>query len=310
MRAFALTGFGETPTIVDLPLPEPVEGEVRVRVHAASVNGFDLSVAKGRLEGMMEHRFPVVLGKDFAGTVDALGTGVTGYQVGDRVFGVVTKPYIGDGSLGEYVTVPVAVGIAKLPDNVDFAEGAGLGLAGTAAAEAFDAGKIGEGTTVLVAGATGGVGQQALQLAVRAGARVIATASSNEEKELVTNLGATATVDYKADVTEQVLAGNPDGVDAVLNFAGDPAALVPAVKQGGRLVSTLIMSPADVPAEGIEVVSIYANPSPGALERLARNQADKHTAVTVQRTYSLEQTATAFEDFAAGTLGKLVVTVA
>jgi NADPH:quinone reductase len=310
MRAFALTGFGETPTIVDLPLPEPVEGEVRVRVHAASVNGFDLSVAKGRLEGMMEHRFPVVLGKDFAGTVDALGTGVTGYQVGDRVFGVVTKPYIGDGSLGEYVTVPVAVGIAKLPDNVDFTEGAGLGLAGTAAAEAFDAGKIGEGTTVLVAGATGGVGQQALQLAVRAGARVIATASTDEEKELVTGLGAAATVDYKADVTEQVLASHPQGVDVALNFAGAPAALVPAVKQGGRLVSTLIMSPADVPAEGIEVISIYANPARETLERLAKNQADKHTTVTVQRTYTLDQTATALEDFAAGTLGKLVITVA
>ena len=75
MRAFALTGFGEASTIVDVPLPEPAEGEVRVRVHAASVNGFDLSVAKGRLEGMMEHRFPVVLGKDFAGTVAALAPG-------------------------------------------------------------------------------------------------------------------------------------------------------------------------------------------------------------------------------------------
>ena len=139
---------------------------------------------------------------------------------------------------------------------------------------------------------------------------MIATASSNEEKELVAGLGAAVTVDYKADVTAQVLASNPEGVDVALNFAGDPSGLVPAVKQGGRLVSTLIMSPADVPAEGIEVVSIYANPSPETLERLAKNQADKHSTVTVQRTYSLEQTATAFEDFTAGTLGKLVVTVA
>lgn len=310
MRAFALTGFGEAPTIVDVPLPEPAEGEVRVRVHAASVNGFDLAVASGRLEGMMEHRFPVVLGKDFAGSVDAVGAGVSGYQVGDRVFGVVTKPYLGDGSFGEYVTVPVAVGIAKLRDNVDFAEGAALGLAGTAAADAFDAANIDQGTTVLVAGATGGVGQQALQLALRAGAHVIATASSDEENELVTSLGAAATVDYKADVAAQVVASHPGGVDVALVFAGDPSALVPAVKQGGRLVSTIIMSPADVPAEGIQVVAIYANPSHETLERLAKNQADKHASVTVQRTYSLEQTATALEDFAAGTRGKLVVTVA
>jgi NADPH2:quinone reductase len=230
--------------------------------------------------------------------------------VGDRVFGVVTKPYMGDGSFGEYVTVPVAVGIARLPETVDFTEGAGLGLAGTAAADAFDGAGIGEGSTVLVAGATGGVGQQALQLAVRAGAHVIATASSEEEKELVSRLGAAATVDYKANVIEQVLGSHPEGVDAVLNFAGSPSALVPAVKQGGRLVSTLIMSPDEVPAEGFQVVSIYANPASATLERLAENQSRKHTAVTVQRVYDLEQTATAFEDFAAGTLGKLVITLA
>ncbi|MEZ2388516.1 NADP-dependent oxidoreductase [bacterium RCC_150] len=309
MRAFAFTGFGEAPAIIDAPLPEPIEGEVRVHVHAASVNGFDLSVAKGQLEGMMEHRFPVVLGKDFAGTIDALGAGVTGYQVGDRVFGVVAKPHLRDGSFGEYVTVPVEVGIAKLPEGVDFIEGAGLGLAGTAAADAFDAAGIGQGTTVLVAGATGGVGQQALQLAVAAGARVIATASSDEEKELVTRLGATATVDYKADVAGQVLGSHPDGVDVALGFAGDPSRLVPAVKQGGRLLSTLIMSPEDILAEGVQVVAIFANPSPATLERLAKNQAGKHTAVTVQRAYRLEEAPKAFEDFAAGTLGKLVITI-
>ncbi len=110
MRAFALTDFESDPKIVDLDVPEPTEGEVRVRVHAASVNGFDLSVASGRLKDMMEHRFPVALGKDFAGVVDALGPAVTDYQVGDRVFGVVTKPYLGERSFAEYVTVANAVG--------------------------------------------------------------------------------------------------------------------------------------------------------------------------------------------------------
>ncbi|MEV7649033.1 zinc-binding dehydrogenase, partial [Arthrobacter sp. NPDC089319] len=230
--------------------------------------------------------------------------------VGDRVFGVVTKPYLGDGSLGEYVTVPVQVGIGKLPDTVDFVEGAALGLAGTAAVDAVDAAGIEPGATVLIAGATGGVGQQALQLAVAAGAHVIGTASSEEEKDLVTGLGAAATVDYKADAAEQVLGNHPDGIDVAFGFAGDPSALVPAVKQGGRLVSTLIMSPDDIPADGVQVVAIYANPAPETLERLARNQADKNTTVTVQRTYRHEEAAQAFEDFAAGTRGKLVVTLA
>jgi NADPH2:quinone reductase len=112
---------------------------------------------------MMEHRFPLVLGKDFAGTVDAIGDGVTGYQVGDRVFGVVMKDFLGDGSFAEYVTVPAAVGVARLPEGVAFVEGAALGLAGAAALAA--------GQTVLVAGATGGVAAGTLgKLVIKVGA--------------------------------------------------------------------------------------------------------------------------------------------
>lgn len=309
MKVFALHDFDQAPAVTEVPLPEPAEGEVRVKVRAASVNGFDLSVASGRLKGMMEHHFPVVLGKDFAGTVDAVGPGVTEFETGDRVFGVVTKPFLGDGSFGEYVTVPVAVGIAALPEQVDFTEGAVLGLAGTAAVDAFDAAKVNRGETVLITGATGGVGQQALQLAVDAGATVIATASSTEEVELVTALGASSTVDYPDDVVTQVLESHPNGVDVVLNFAGDPAALVPAVTKGGRLASPLIMSADGVPAEGIEVLPIYANPGPDTLARVARNQAEDHTAVTVQRVYSLAEIPQALEDFGAGTLGKLVISL-
>ena len=98
MRAIAMTGFDAAPTLTDLDVPEPKEGEVRVRIRAASVNGFDLAVAAGYTKDYMEHRFPLVLGKDFAGEVDALGVGVTGYAVGERVFGTVTKPYLCDGS--------------------------------------------------------------------------------------------------------------------------------------------------------------------------------------------------------------------
>jgi NADPH:quinone reductase-like Zn-dependent oxidoreductase len=309
MKAFALHDYDQAPEVTEVPLPEPAEGEVRVRVRAASVNGFDLSVAGGHLKGAMEHTFPVVLGKDFAGEVDALGADVEGFAVGDRVFGVVMKATLGDGSIGEYVTVPVALGIARLPEGIDFTEAAGLGLAGTAAVDAFDAANVTEGARVLIAGATGGVGQQALQLAVRAGAEVIATASSPEEIELVTTLGADHTVDYKGDVAEQVTALYPEGVDVVLHFAGNPQSVVPVVKQGGTFVSTMLRSAADVPADGVNVVSIYASPTAETLERVARHQAEKHTTVTVQRVYELDQAGEAFGDFAAGTLGKLVISI-
>jgi NADPH:quinone reductase len=309
MKVFALQEFDRAPEVTEVELPDPGPGEVRVRVRAASLNGFDLSVANSYLKGMMKHRFPVVLGKDFAGEVDAVGPEVEGLQVGDRVFGVVMKDTLGDGSFGEYVTVPVAFGIAKLPDGIDFTEAAALGLAGTAAVDAFDAANVSSNQTVLVVGATGGVGQQVLQLAVRGGATVIATAHSTEETALVTQMGAAHTVDYRGDLVEQVRALSPEGVDVVLHFAGDPAPLIAVVKPGGTLVSTMLRSADDVPADNVKVVSIYASPSAATLERVARHQAEKHTTVTVQRVYNLEQTGQAIEQFAAGTLGKLVISI-
>nr|MDT0665373.1 alcohol dehydrogenase catalytic domain-containing protein [Micromonospora sp. DSM 115978] len=129
------------------------------------MNGFDLSVAAGYLAGMMEHRYPLVLGKDFAGTVAAVGDGVSRFSVGDAVFGVVTKPFLGDGGFGEYVTVPEQVGIAALPEGVDLTVAGALGLAGTAAVDALDAASPQTGETVLVSGATGGVGAIAVQYA-------------------------------------------------------------------------------------------------------------------------------------------------
>ena len=310
MRAAAVTQAGASPSVVDVTVPEPGEGEVRVQVRAASVNGFDLSVASGRLQGMMEHRFPVVLGKDFAGTVDAVGAGVEGYAVGDRVFGVVTKPYLGDGSFGEYVTVPVAVGITHLLEQIDFAEGAALGLAGVAAVMAVDAAELKPGQTVLVTGATGGVGNRAVQLAVQAGATVIATARTEQEQALVRELGATEVVDYSGDVVAAVRAGHPDGVDAVLNFAGDPAALVPLVRPGGRFSSTLLMSAEQLPAEDVTVTAVYANPDPATLDRCARLHAEGTARTVIQATYPLEQAQQALDAFTGGTLGKIVITVA
>jgi NADPH2:quinone reductase len=100
MKVFALQEFDRAPEVTEVDLPTPGPGEVRVRVRAASLNGFDLSVANSYLKGMMEHRFPVVLGKDFAGEVDAVRPEVDGFQVGDRVFGVVMKDALGDGSFG------------------------------------------------------------------------------------------------------------------------------------------------------------------------------------------------------------------
>lgn len=310
MRAVVFPGFGAAPEIRDdVDLPDPGEGEVRVRVHAASVNGFDLAVAAGMVQGMMEHRFPVVLGKDFAGAIDAVGPGADGYAVGDRVFGVVTKPFLGDGSFGEFVTVPVTVGLAKLPDSVSFTDGAALGLAGTAALDSVDAAELRPGQSVLIAGATGGVGSYAVQFAAQAGATVIATAHTGDGRDLVTRLGAAEVVDYAGDVAAQVRASHPDGVDAVIHLAGDPVALLPALRDGGRFASTMIMSAEQLPADSATVAPVYATPAPDKLDRLAEGSAQQHTLTSVEKVYPLTEARQAFAHFGQGTRGKLVLSL-
>ncbi len=234
MKAFVLPAFDEPSTLADIPKPEAGPGQVLVRVRAASVNGIDLSIASGRLQGMLDYDFPVVLGKDFAGAVEAVGSGVTGFAVGDRVFGVVSDPSpLNSRSFAEYLAVPAGPHLTRIPEGVDFAAAGVLGLAGAAALQAVDAVAPAAGETVLVSGATGGVGAYAVQLAAARGATVIATARPGDDADFVRGLGAAHSVDYTGDVAAQVRAIRPNGVDVVLHFAGDGAQLGELLVPGG-----------------------------------------------------------------------------
>jgi NADPH:quinone reductase len=309
MRAVVLTLAESTsPELVELPPPEPQPGEVRVKVAAASVNGFDLSVAAGHTKAHMEHRYPLVLGKDFAGTVDAVCPGTEGFAVGDRVFGTVTKDFLGDGSFAEYVTVPVQVGIAHLPESVSFVDGAALGLAGAAAHGAVDVARIDADTSVLVVGATGGVGVQVVQLTAAAGATVAATSATEAEAELLRNLGATAVIDRTGDVVEQAREVFPDGADVIIHLAGEPK-VAAAARDGGMLVSTIVFDPAQVPSSTVMLAPVMANPTPQLLARIADAQVAGHTRTVIQQTFTLDQVNDAFAAFAGGTVGKIVIVI-
>lgn len=309
MKAFVLPAFGETASLTDMDTPTPAADEVRVRVHAASVNGFDLAVAAEMMRDVVEHRFPVVLGKDFAGIIDAVGTAVDGYAVGDKVFGVLTKPFIGDGSFAEYATVNPVAGLARIPEGVSFTDAAALGLAGTAAVDSVAAAAISETDTVFIAGATGGVGIQAVQLAALAGARVIATAHTAQEVRAVRALGASETVDHKGDIATQVLELAPGGVDVVLHLAGDPLALKDVVAPGSRFVSPLLHSPNQLAFDAVRVVPVHALPSSDTLNLLATRHSTGRTQLVIERAYPLDEADAAFAAFARGTLGKIVVTI-
>jgi len=308
MRAIVMADHGAAPGLSDVSIPEPGEEELQVRVRAAAVNGFDLAVAAGLTRDYMEHRYPLVLGKDFAGEVAATGSGVSGFAVGDRVFGTVTKPYLGDGSFAEYVNVPISVGVAKLPDDVTFNEGAALGLAGAAAHDVIAGASLQPGESVLVVGATGGVGNQVIQLAHASGARVIGTAHTEEERDLVTRLGADDIVDGTGELASEVRAISPDGVDVLVHLAG-PLDAVDLLRPGGRFVSTLLASPDQVPTDTVTVVPIQANPTPEVLAGCATSVARGDTAVHIQQIYPLTMAQDAFDQFAQGALGKLVIEI-
>ena len=245
VRAVTLDSVPAAPVVSEVDTPRPEAGELLVKVAASSVNGFDVATAAGYVQGVMEHRFPLVVGKDFAGTVEALGEGVDNFAVGDAVFGVVTKPFVGAGSLAQYVTVSAASGVAAVPEGLSVQDAGALGLAGAAALDSVNALALDKGETLLISGATGGVGALAVQIAGARGARVIATARPGAEADFVTALtdADVHPVDYTTDLEAQVRALAPTGVDAVLHLAGDAAQLTGLLRPGGRLASTLGFGP-------------------------------------------------------------------
>ncbi len=310
MKAFVLPGFDEQPTLADLLTPGAGPGELLVRVRAASVNGIDLSIVSGRLQGMLAYDFPVVLGKDFAGTVEAVGSGVAGFAVGDRVFGVVSDPSpLSSRSFAEFLAVPAAPNLTRIPEGVDFASAGVLGLAGAAALQAVDAVAPAAGETVLVSGATGGVGAYAVQLAAARGATVVATTGSGDDAEFVRGLGASHSIDYSGDVAAQARAIRPGGVEAVFHFAGDGAELGALLVPGGRLASTLIMSPEQLSLPNVRVAAVFASSDAATLGRLAAEVVAGRLTTPIQRTFPLDRVGEAFAAFGAGTRGKLAVTI-
>jgi NADPH:quinone reductase len=284
------------------------EGEILVRVASSSINGFDLSVASGRLKGMMEHRFPIVLGKDYAGTVEAVGPGVDDFAEGESTFGVLMKPELGDGCFGERVAAPAAFA-AKIPEGLDTATAGALGLAGTAAHDAVEAVELQHSETVLVSGATGGVGIIAVQLLKACGAHVIATASTDQEIAFVKEHGAADVVDYRGDLAAAVREKHPRGVDAVLHFAGGGAELAALLRPRGRMASTLGLTREQLGRDDVTLAPIMANPVTATLAKLADAAAAGIIRVPVTRTYDLEDVPQGLADFAAGTLGKLAVRI-
>jgi NADPH:quinone reductase-like Zn-dependent oxidoreductase len=311
MKALALESFDVPPAAIDVPEPAAGPGEVLVRVHASSVNAFDVGVAVGAMKEYMPYAFPAVIGSDLAGTVEAIGEGVDGFSPGDRVFGMMgSKGAIHDGSFAELAN-PQAASIAIMPTALSDADAGTLAVAGTTAMSAVEAVDPGQGARVLILGATGGVGTFAIQLAALRGAHVIASVRPGDE-DFVTGLGAAETVDYTGDVIAAIRDRHRDGIDAVIDAVNRDhdafAALAGVVAEGGRATSVVGGAGESSDIGGVSVSNAGGNPA--HLTALADLVVQGKLRVAIRRTYALADAERALQDFAnEHTLGKLVITM-
>jgi NADPH:quinone reductase len=206
MRALTLDSFESQPALRgDMPEPSPAADEIVVRVHASSVNPVDIFIGMGALAEMFEHEFPVILGRDFAGIVEQVGSGVSRHGVGDEVFGFVphANPTVHAGSWAELIVLPEDNFVGAKPEGVDTTAAGAAPVAALTAIAAFDALAPAAGEDVLVVGATGGVGSFFVQLAPAEGANVIAPALAEDEAYL-RDLGVGEILDRDADLAAAV----------------------------------------------------------------------------------------------------------
>jgi NADPH2:quinone reductase len=305
MAVPTFTGLGAL-TLMELPEPAPGPGQLLIRTHAAGVGLWDAQSAQGQLIPP-DTALPYTPGFEAAGTVETIGPDVSGFRIGDEVY---TYAWPG-GGYAEY-TVAAAAQVARKPRTLSFVEAAGVPVAGvTALRGVFDQLAIRPRETLLVTAAAGGVGSLAVQLASRAGARVIGTASRRNHP-YVRDLGAQEVVDYHgADWVSRVRDASGGGVDAVFECAGAATldACTGAVRDGGRIVYIVPGNP-PTPGRGVSV-DFYQPATPGEpLARLAEMFDRGELRVEIQEVLPLEQATDALRKvMERHTRGKIVLGV-
>ncbi|BBB01910.1 putative alcohol dehydrogenase [Actinacidiphila reveromycinica] len=290
-RAVRLDEFGgpEVLDVREVPVPPVGPGQIRVRVAAAGLNPMDwVMTADADAAARFGLSLPAGFGTDYAGVVDQVGDGVTGFAAGDRVFGSALSRAVAD-----FVVVESAGGIAaneayRTPDAVDDRTAATLAIAGRTASAALALIRPGPHDTVLIGGAGGGVGVFAVQLARIAGARVIGTGSASSSGFL-RDLGAEP-VAYGEGLVDRVRALAPGGVTAALDLHGTET--VRAARELGVPDGRICTIAAQV--EGVSAAN-GANAAPGALEELARLVAAGDVRVPVAASFPVEQIRRAVE---------------
>lgn len=308
MKAVAVSAFKAIPQLMELPTPVVKEGQVLIRLAAAGLNPFDWKMVDGILKDHMPHVFPLILGVDGAGVVEATGAGVTRFKKGDRVYGQMLHAPVGEGSYAEMVAVPEKAAIAKAPEKLSLTEAAAAPTAGMTALQLLEKAGLSAGQTLLLIGATGGVGSFVTQLARTKGIRVIASVSNGADAERMKKLGAESTVNYRENEPY------PQQVDALIDLVDQAAAfgkMIKLVKPGGAALTTqFVADKAALEALQLHGGNFETKGTPASLDALREAINNGEMKIPVDRKVTLEQAPAAIaESRELKSKGKTIITI-
>lgn len=315
MRAIVIDGFGGPEVLVekDMPMVTPGIGEAVIQVHAAGINPIDAKTRAGKGVSALIREFPAILGVDFCGTIVQPAFDTHRFQPGDEVFGMVSVPRL-SGSYAQFLTVPVTA-IARKPRTLSHISAAAVPCAAlTAWGCIVSVGAVKPGDRVLIHAAAGGVGHFAVQLAKRAGAYVVATASARNAEWLM-ELGVDEVIDYRATRFEDETGAIDLVVDLIGNVHDDTGTRsLSVMRPGGLLISVPTGSwPAfreDAAAAGVRATDIKALSDTATLTAIAELIDSGELRVHVDREFPLAEAAEAHRVLELGhTRGKIVLTV-
>jgi NADPH:quinone reductase-like Zn-dependent oxidoreductase len=309
MKAVVMHSYGgpEVLKIEDVPRPEPKEDEVLIRVIAASINPVDVAIRKGYLAELIGNKFPLVPGMDAAGIVEKTGSKIHSVKAGDPVYAFFTLA--SEGGYAEFVTANEN-DIALRPKEITYAQAAAVPAAASTAWQVLvDTAKLSAGQTVLIHGASGGVGHFAIQIAKARAAKVIATASTANQ-DFLRQMGADEPIDYTKTKFEDVAKD----VDVVLDMVGGETLKrsYGVVKKDGIIVSIVDdVDQAELNAHGVRGVAFRSTPNASVLKELARLIDAKKITPVVSQTFPMTEVAKAQEQIATRhTRGKIVLQIA
>ena len=308
MRAAVIDKFGgpQVLHVASIPVPEPDENEILIRVSAAGIGSWDPWLRGG---GAGATRFPLVLGSDGAGTVVARGSKARRFKAGDRVYSYTFGNPKG-GFYAEYAAVSED-DAARIPANVSTLEAGALPAVGLTALLGLEKLKLGPKETLMILGASGGVGHVGLQLANRMGVRTLAVSSRTDGVDMTRRLGADLSVDGRSAGFLASVKDFAESLDAALVSANSKrlAEALKYVRKGGRIAYPNGVEPEPAAFPGVKIFAYDGIPGPEAFERLNGLIARGLFHVAIHRTYRLEEAAQAHRDVPKHHLGKLVLKI-